>query len=59
MIPFFYISGPKRYDFIDNQWIYKRDKVSLHELLSKELSAITGDKLDLTRLLHGGQTNTD
>ena len=28
-------SGPKRFDFIDNTWIYKRTNESLHDLLSK------------------------
>lgn len=32
------ISGPKRYDYFDNKWVYLRDKVPLDELLSKELS---------------------
>ncbi|CAI9726705.1 mitochondrial [Octopus vulgaris] len=34
------ISGPKRYDFIGNKWIYKRDGTSLHDLLQKEMTAI-------------------
>ncbi|XP_025190634.1 frataxin homolog, mitochondrial isoform X2 [Melanaphis sacchari] len=32
------ISGPKRYDFDGTKWIYKHDGVSLHELLTFELS---------------------
>ncbi|CAG2110480.1 unnamed protein product [Medioppia subpectinata] len=32
------ISGPKRYDYINNEWIYKRDGISLQSLLSSELS---------------------
>lgn len=31
-------SGPKRYDFVDDSWIYKHDGVSLHQLLQDELS---------------------
>lgn len=31
-------SGPKRYDFNGTKWIYKHDGVSLHELLTSELS---------------------
>ena len=37
-IPF--ISGPKRYDYIDGIWIYKHDNCSLHELLNHEISSI-------------------
>ncbi|XP_020904899.1 frataxin, mitochondrial [Exaiptasia diaphana] len=50
-------SGPKRYDFISNTWIYKRNNQSLHELLSTEVSAITGEEVDLTHLSHGGKTD--
>jgi frataxin len=32
------LSGPKRFDLIENKWIYKRTGESLHELLSNELS---------------------
>ncbi|KFM62886.1 Frataxin, mitochondrial, partial [Stegodyphus mimosarum] len=32
------ISGPKRYDYIDGEWIYKHDGISLHQLLSTEIS---------------------
>ncbi|XP_071941520.1 frataxin, mitochondrial-like [Antedon mediterranea] len=31
-------SGPKRYDYIDNRWIYLHDGVSLDELLTVEIS---------------------
>lgn len=33
-------SGPKRYDFINSQWIYKHDGKSLHELLNSEIPGI-------------------
>ncbi|KAK2583104.1 hypothetical protein KPH14_009131 [Odynerus spinipes] len=33
-------SGPKRYDFINGQWIYKHDGKSLQELLNNEISVI-------------------
>ncbi|XP_029162704.1 frataxin homolog, mitochondrial [Nylanderia fulva] len=33
-------SGPKRYNFINGQWIYKHDGKTLHELLNKEIPAI-------------------
>ncbi|XP_031558133.1 frataxin, mitochondrial-like [Actinia tenebrosa] len=51
-------SGPKRYDFVGNKWVYKRDQVSLHELLSREMSNITGQDVDLTHLPYGGMTST-
>jgi frataxin len=31
-------SGPKRYDFLHQAWIYKHDGLSLHRLLNKEIS---------------------
>lgn len=33
-------SGPKRYDFVNSQWIYKHDGKTLHELLNNEIPAI-------------------
>jgi frataxin len=33
-------SGPKRYDFINDTWIYKHDGISLHSLLNNELSNV-------------------
>ncbi|CAM4761370.1 unnamed protein product [Rotaria magnacalcarata] len=33
-------SGPKRYDFFNQTWIYKHDGISLHKLLNKEFSNI-------------------
>ncbi|CAF0728332.1 unnamed protein product [Rotaria sordida] len=33
-------SGPKRYDFINETWIYKHDGKSLYGLLNKEFSNI-------------------
>lgn len=33
-------SGPKRYDFINQSWIYKHDGISLHSLLNNEISNI-------------------
>ncbi|XP_033101430.1 frataxin, mitochondrial-like [Anneissia japonica] len=36
------ISGPKRYDYIDNHWIYLHDGVSLDDLLTQEISKSLG-----------------
>jgi frataxin len=33
-------SGPKRYDFLNQSWIYKHDGESLHLLLNKEISNV-------------------
>jgi frataxin len=33
-------SGPKRYDFLNQTWIYKHDGMSLHKLLNNELSNV-------------------
>lgn len=32
-------SGPKRYDLVHGMWVYLHDKVALHDLLTKEISA--------------------
>ncbi|XP_046853852.1 frataxin homolog, mitochondrial-like [Xenia sp. Carnegie-2017] len=47
-------SGPKRYDFsTSNTWIYRHTGVTLHELLSKELSKIIGQSVYFTQLQYG------
>ncbi|CAO1332013.1 unnamed protein product [Diamesa serratosioi] len=46
-------SGPKRYDFIDDCWIYKHDGVPLHDLLQEELSKIMSNGVNFTGLPHG------
>lgn len=33
-------SGPKRYDFIGQTWVYKHDGMSLHRLLTTEMSGV-------------------
>ena len=38
-------SGPKRYDYVNGLWIYKHDGISLHELLTKELSELYGQSI--------------
>ncbi|GAB1600430.1 frataxin, mitochondrial-like [Argonauta hians] len=42
------ISGPKRYDFVGNKWIYKRDGTSLHGLLQEEISLIMKEDICFT-----------
>lgn len=44
------ISGPKRYDYVDGQWVYLRDGSTLNEVLETETSeafASTGKKFSL------------
>jgi len=38
-------SGPKRYDFVNSQWIYRHDGKTLHELLNNEIPAIVGNQV--------------
>ncbi|RUS78194.1 hypothetical protein EGW08_014053 [Elysia chlorotica] len=49
------LSGPKRYDYLDGQWIYLRDGSSLHRHLETEMTAILGFKIDLTKCKFYGQ----
>jgi frataxin len=46
-------SGPKRFDFVDNTWIYKRTNESLHALLSQEISKCFNKQIDFTECSHG------
>ncbi|XP_047121164.1 frataxin homolog, mitochondrial isoform X1 [Schistocerca piceifrons] len=45
------LSGPKRYDFISGQWIYKHDGVPLHKLLDTEISQIVKQTVDFSKCL--------
>ncbi|CAJ1068631.1 frataxin%2C mitochondrial-like [Xyrichtys novacula] len=45
-------SGPKRYDWTGERWVYSHDGVSLHQLLSKEFSLIFKRHMDLSGLLY-------
>jgi frataxin len=49
-------SGPKRYDFINQLWIYKHDGMSLHKLLNKEISNIfkKDEKINFEKCSYGG-----
>jgi frataxin len=42
------LSGPKRYDFINNRWIYKHDGESLHSLLTREISEYLKENVDFS-----------
>ncbi|NXI19563.1 FRDA protein, partial [Irena cyanogastra] len=44
-----WLSSPTR------NWVYSHDRVSLHELLSKELSTALKTKLDLSCLIYSGK----
>lgn len=50
-------SGPKRYDYIDDSWIYKHDGVSLHQLLQNELEKITSVDVDFLKLVSKEKKN--
>uniref|UniRef100_A0A665V8X6 Frataxin, mitochondrial n=1 Tax=Echeneis naucrates TaxID=173247 RepID=A0A665V8X6_ECHNA len=43
-------SGPKRYDWTGERWVYSHDGVSLHQLLSTEFSIIFRKSMDLSDL---------
>ncbi|KAF4110243.1 frataxin, mitochondrial [Onychostoma macrolepis] len=45
-------SGPKRYDWTGERWVYAHDGMALHNLLSKELSIIFKSNIDLSHLIH-------
>ncbi|CAL1534482.1 unnamed protein product [Lymnaea stagnalis] len=43
------LSGPKRFDYYQGQWVYLRDGTGLHKLLEEEISEGTGLKIDLKK----------
>ncbi|KAL2092072.1 hypothetical protein ACEWY4_011870 [Coilia grayii] len=45
-------SGPKRYDWNGERWVYSHDGITLHELLSKEFSNIFSTNMDMSHLTH-------
>uniref|UniRef100_UPI0037E81DBB frataxin, mitochondrial n=1 Tax=Semicossyphus pulcher TaxID=241346 RepID=UPI0037E81DBB len=45
-------SGPKRYNWTGERWVYSHDGVSLHQLLSEEFSIIFNKNMDLSELLY-------
>ncbi|CAN8029544.1 unnamed protein product [Ixodes persulcatus] len=47
------VSGPKRYDFVDDKWIYKRDGVPLHRLLAEEVSALLKKQVGFSGCSYG------
>ena len=52
-------SGPKRYDFTESEcWIYRHNGVSLHKLLSDEISDVIGQSVSFTDLQYGDETNS-
>ncbi|XP_071098686.1 frataxin, mitochondrial-like [Haliotis cracherodii] len=48
------VSGPKRYDFCDSRWIYKRDGVTLHQLLMAELQPHFTHPINLSQCSYSG-----
>ncbi|XP_078531862.1 frataxin, mitochondrial [Lissotriton helveticus] len=51
-------SGPKRYDWTGNSWVYSHDGVPLHDLLSEELSTALKCHIDLSSLVYSGKETT-
>ena len=47
-------SGPYRYDFIDNKWVYKHTGETLHELLTKEFSELYNQNIDFSKCSYSG-----
>ncbi|KAK6306003.1 hypothetical protein J4Q44_G00229280 [Coregonus suidteri] len=45
-------SGPKRYVWTGERWVYSHDGMGLHQLLSREFSIIYNMNLDMTTLVH-------
>ncbi|KAM4745117.1 frataxin, mitochondrial isoform 2-T2 [Anableps anableps] len=43
-------SGPKRYDWTGERWVYTHDGISLNQLLSKEFSVILNKNINLCNL---------
>ena len=49
----YYCSGPKRYDFASDKWVYSHDGVSLHELLTAEISKALDKQIEFRNLPYG------
>ena len=52
-------SGPKRYDFLNQTWIYKHDGISLHDLLNREISNVfpKDQNIHFEKCSYGNQSN--
>ncbi|EDW82618.1 uncharacterized protein Dwil_GK10087 [Drosophila willistoni] len=47
-------SGPKRFDFVDNKWVYKHSGETLHSLLQLEIpNIIKSQSIDFIQLPYG------
>lgn len=46
-------SGPKRYDFINGVWVYRHTGVTLHDLLTEELSPVFQMETDFSKCAYG------
>ncbi|XP_047485442.1 frataxin, mitochondrial-like [Penaeus chinensis] len=52
-------SGPKRYDFINGTWVYRHTGVSLHDLLTEELSPVFQMETDFSKCAYGRNESDD
>ncbi|XP_046392273.1 frataxin, mitochondrial [Ischnura elegans] len=50
-------SGPKRYDYLGGQWVYRHDGITLHELLDQEVQRIVKYTVDFRRCQHSRPTS--
>lgn len=48
-------SGPKRYDFINGQWIYRHDGKTIHKLLDNEIPAIVRNQVCFDKCSYSGR----
>jgi len=46
-------SGPKRYDFKQGVWVYKYETETMHELLSREIEMVTGERVEFSQCEYG------
>ena len=52
----FLFSGPKRYDYVNESWIYLHTGENMNDLLSEEFSEMLKREIDCTHLNYGLQT---
>lgn len=52
-------SGPKRYDFINGTWVYRHTGITLHDLLTEELSPVFQMETDFSKCAYGRNESDD
>lgn len=57
LIALLFFSGPKRYDFVEDAWVYSHEQDrTLHDLLTDELSKALNKDVDFSQLNHAKRT---